>query len=252
MKNLQRSFEAFSILVPESLVEAGFLFAFAIRGYGPIPGISVLIALMGSVSRKSELASFFKSLPLFVKISLSFLLIWGAMITAFKADSFFSWGKGWSLVIEFAFWVLLAAFVLRSSRAFERWRYFMALLVCVMGGLTLWSLIIKGNMNGLFSVHTFSAMITIPLFSLTMLSAFDEEGYWRGNVLHLVAPFDSAVLYWPFERGPGIEQSPLLCFLRFPAFKKNSRFTTLVRQLACPSSLLSGHWPSVKERIQEK
>lgn len=133
----------------------------------------------------------------------------------------------------------------------------MALLVCVMGGLTLWSLIIKGNMNGLFSVHTFSAMITIPLFSLTMLSAFDEEGYWRGNVLHLVAPFFLIVLFF-IGLSSGALVSNMVAIIVLLALFRPSRkklalfFTTLVLAAACLSVvlLLSGHWPSVKERIQ--
>ena len=248
----------FKFLLPESVVEAGFLFALLFGVLGPIPRyFGFLIAIIGLFFRKPEIIPFLKGLPVSVKFSFPLLLIWGAINTAISVDSFFFWGKGWSLVLEFVFSVLLATFVLRFSGAFERWRFYMILVVFFIGGFTLWSFVFNGKTEGFFPLHTFPSTITIPLFSLTLLSIFDGRGNWRGNILHFAGLFLLTAMFL-IGLSSGALISNMFAFLWLLILFRPSRknlmlfLSAVVLTGVCLSITLplSGHWPLVQKKIR--
>ena len=250
----------FDYLLPESVAEAGFLFALFFGVLGPIPRyFGFLITIIGLFFRKAEIVPFLRGLPISVKISFSLLLIWGAINTALHVDSFFLWGKGWSLVFEFVFSVLAAAFVFRNTGAFERWRSYMVLLVIFMGGFTLWSFVINGKMEGFFSLHTFPSTITIPLFPLIILSFFDGRGKWRGNILHFMALFLLITMFLiGLSSGALVSNMVALIslLLLFRPSRKSAMFfmTALVLAGVCLFIILplSRYCPSVQNTIRSE
>lgn len=171
--------------IPCSITEAGFLIALMLAPLGPVPRyFGWLIAIIGLIRQRSEVKGMMKGLPLFLKISFSVLLLWGGGITLFKSPDLFYWVKGWSLVVEFVFSVLLACFVLRLPGAFTRWRFYTELLILCLGIHISWSFFFNGHGQGIFPLHTFPSTITIPLFSIILLPLITKAPSLGGRFLH--------------------------------------------------------------------
>ncbi|NLE90002.1 MAG: O-antigen ligase family protein [Dehalococcoidales bacterium] len=246
--------------LPQSVVEAGFLIALMFGSLGPVPRYSGwFIAIIGLLIEKNEVSKFVKSLPLLIKVSFAILLVWGAGVTILGAQSLFYWAKGWSLVLEFAFSVLLSAFVLRFPDSFERWRHYMVLVVCFIGGFTLWAFVFNGKTEGLFPLHTFPSTVTIPLFSLTVLAAFDGRGNWRGNILHFTSLFLLVAMFLIGLSSGALVSNTValvvfLCLFR-PSGKALALFFTLAFLVGvCLSVTLptSKHWSLVQRKIRSE
>lgn len=246
-------------MLPVSMVEAGFLFAILFGILGPIPRyLGFLVSIIGMICRRKEVACFLKNLPLSIKISFTTLLFWGA-ISTLTAESFYSWVKGWTLVLEFVFTVLLASFALRSQEAFSRWKKYSYFLVFYMGSFTLWAFLVNGKTEGLFSLHTFPSTITIPLFPLVLSSLFYKKIKFP-TLMFVWIVFFLLISMILIGLSSGALLSNAFAFLVFFVINRPPKkhlalfFICGILVLACIAATLpfSRYWPAVETKIHSE
>ena len=151
-----------------SLTEFGFLWSLFFAAWGPVLRyFGWLIALFGLALEFKRGRSFRGTLDPLIARLLIFLLAWGLPTTFFLKPDFASFLKGYSLAMEFAFSLWLAARVYGEP---ERKRFWAVLVLsaCIAVIQTFYAFYFDRNFAGLFSnINTlgFYSVILLPLFT---------------------------------------------------------------------------------------
>ena len=107
-----------------SFVEFGFLFAIFMAPWGPVLRyLGWLFAFIGLAIDLRKGKSFHGRLDSIFSNLLLLFLFWAFISTSLSKHDLYSWGKGISLAIEFAFSIWLAAYILNEQGALIRWKY---------------------------------------------------------------------------------------------------------------------------------
>ncbi|HDQ93624.1 MAG TPA: hypothetical protein ENN89_05815, partial [Synergistetes bacterium] len=217
-----------------------------------------MIAIAGLFRKKVELKNFLRDLPSTIKISLIIVLGWGALVTFYySAGDYHRFLKGWSLIVEFEFAVLIAAFILREDGAFQRWTMVSRILVICLGLDSILWMLLPGVFNGTFSSFpTFYSTLSIPLAPMVLLPFFLEKGD-SPKVLNFVALFCLAsMVLIGLSSGAILSITGsfvLLLILAKPDFKKIRFFLTsvfLVLTIFFLAGFISGNAKTYISRIE--
>ena len=168
-----------SDVMPTDIVEAGFLFALLMGPFGPVLRyLGWLMALLGIVRRRSDWRRNFSTIPGWTKISFGLLLVWGGIITFYRSPDLHLFLKGWSVIFEFEFAVLLAFFVLRNPVSAKRCRSVVMILVILLGSSAVLGLFPDTRSLGIFShFPTFYSTIAIPLAPVAIMPLLYEKRF---------------------------------------------------------------------------
>lgn len=158
-----------------TLVEFGFLWSVLFAVWGPVPRyLGWLLAIIGLLSGKLRGNGRTGVLHPFLKAGLLFVLLWGLPSSFFRKPDLFTFLKGYSLALEFAFSLWLAARVF-SKESLQRFWVVLSASVVLAIIQTLYAFFFENHFAGLFSnINTlgFYGVILLPLF----LSRTFEKG----------------------------------------------------------------------------
>lgn len=134
-----------------SLVEFGFLWSVFFAFWGPVPRyfgwLIAIIGLLAEFIRKKKAVS---SLDRKVQILLLFILVWGFFPSFFRLPDLYSFIKGYSLVLEFAFSLWIAARLYSEEMIKRFWSVF--LLTAVISSIySLFLFFSKNHFAGIYS-----------------------------------------------------------------------------------------------------
>lgn len=164
-----------------SLMEFGFLWSVLFAVWGPVPRyLGWLIALIGLFLECIRGHGKGSSLHPKVQFLLIFLLVWGVFPSYFRKPDFYSFIKGYSLVLEFAFSLWLSA-RLFGEEAFQRFWVVLVMTVFVVIIQSLYAFFFENNFSGLFS-----NINTLGLYGVILLPFFISRAFEKGKVLFWV------------------------------------------------------------------
>src|SRR6056297_155117 len=148
-----------------SFTEFGFLLAIFTAPWGPVIRYAGwLLAIIGLAIDKRKGHSFRGFMDPMVSWSLMLLIISAFGVSfGILQDSLHSWGRGFSLVLEFVFAIWLAAYVLKEPGAIKRWKYVW------LAGIILSILHLTTGEFGLFPKRLFSNINTTGIYFLIIL-----------------------------------------------------------------------------------
>ena len=219
-----------------SLVEFGFLWSVFFAAWGPVPRyFGWLLAIIGLCFKRYRGESWSGKLYPFVRTALLFILLWGLPATIFRKPDLFHFLKGYSLVLEFAFSIWLAAKVYseESLRRFLAVFYASTLLAIIYTlAAFLWSNHFAGPFRNINTLGGYG-VILLP-FSLSW--AFEEGGIlsWLLSVGVLFAIFiSSSLAAW---------LTALFCLLLLAAIGGKRFLRGGVQVLLLFSLLFAGMW----------
>lgn len=182
-------------LRPEGLLQFGFFFALMLTPFAP--GYKYLgwtIMLLGLIKERKAFGAFIRELPALPKAAFLIILVYGAFVTFLNQRDPELWAKGYSLVVEFAFCTLAAAFLLRTQRAFNKWQLYIKIFIIIYGVLCIIGYMSSGTNTSIFSLYTFSSTITIPLLSSIFSVFFFPPAGRPMRVLGISAALLAAVM----------------------------------------------------------
>lgn len=167
------------------------MMALLLGPFGPILRyLGWLVAIVGICRKRDRWKEMLVSLPVWVKVTLPILLGWGAIITILQSPDIYQFLKGWSVLIEFVFAVLLSCFVLRVPEAFMRWFVLSRIIVVVLGLNAILWFMFNGAAAGAFqSFCWFYSTIAIPLAPFVLLPLFSERKTFSGVVSDIFVLF---------------------------------------------------------------
>lgn len=168
-----------------TLVEFGFLWSVLFAVWGPVPRyLGWLLVIVGLINEKvRKIQSGDRGvLHTFVKVALFFILLWGLLFSALKKPDLYSFLKGYSLAMEFAFSLWLATRVF-SEEALRRFWVVLVASVFLAIFQSLYAFFFENNFAGPFSnINTLGlyGVIILPFF---ISRALQKKEYfcWIGS-----------------------------------------------------------------------
>lgn len=158
-----------------TLTEFGFLWSIAFAPWGPLLRYAGwLLAMTGLALEYKRGARFAKELDPLVSIPLVLVLFWGALVSIFSKPDLHDFLKTYSLILEFAFSLWLAAFVF-SEKALIRFSEVLFISASIVVIQSIYLFFAKNHFAGPFSnIHNLGlyAVIVLPL---AISHAFDKK-----------------------------------------------------------------------------
>ncbi len=161
-----------------TLVEFGFLWSVLFAVWGPVPRyLGWLLAIIGLCSEKLRGNRLTSALHPVVKAGLLFVLLWGVPSSFLRKPDLFSFLKGYSLALEFAFSLWLAARVF-SKESLQRFWVVLSASVVLAIIQTFYAFFFENHFAGLFS-----NINTLGIYGLILLPPFLSWTFERGHLV---------------------------------------------------------------------
>ncbi len=166
-----------------SLTEFGFLWSVLFAPWGPVLRyLGWAIAFIGLVRERRQGDSLRGALDRMAARVLTAVLLWGALFTALFQRDPYLFAKGYSLIVEFAFSLWLAAHVVRTSDSGAKERFFTVLMAAaaVAAVETAYRFVAFASLSG-----SFTNIVNLGLFGVVVLpmalartAAFPGPRWW--------------------------------------------------------------------------
>lgn len=150
-----------------SLTEFGFLWSVLFAPWGPLLRyLGWAIAFAGLVRERRRGDSLRGALDRTAARVLTAVLLWGALFTALFQRDPYLFAKGWSLAVEFAFSLWLAAHVVRTSDSGAKERFFSTLMAAaaLVAAETAYRFVVFAKLFG-----SFTNIVNLGLFGVVIL-----------------------------------------------------------------------------------
>lgn len=162
--------------LPLTLTEFGFLWSVFLAAWGPVLRyLGWFLALIGIGYEFYKGHARESGMHFFVKAALLFILLWGLPVTFIIKPDLYLFAKGYSLALEFAFSVWLAARIYSQEMLKKFWIVFSVSIVLAVSH-TVFNFLQDGNFAGLFSNINTLGIYGVIVMPFALSRAFEKNG----------------------------------------------------------------------------